>query len=798
MEYAQPGMRTPRVLNWHALRATVCLTAMLALEACSSFPRLHAPVLAREPHASLADRMRAELAQRSPEAITTLPAATGNTPATASAAPATATPAQIAALVPDRQVQVSLPPQAVPQFVDTAFGQILHVPYYTGPGVAQRREFVSMRAPVTMSSRDFFAMVQMTLSQYGLAVVIEGGAVRIIQDDVLSGQAPSFIRTRSMPEAPASSRPVVQFFTLSALDVDAVMPLLDSVYPNRGSVRLTPQPETNTLMITGSARDVAAVGALLDQMDRPRYAGARVAAIHPTYMSTEQLSDSLSRALTAEGYQVSGTVESRPRAITFVPLSAAGQLLVFASDPALFDRAMFWAHDLDTPAALGDGPGVFVYTAINTSAEDLGALVAQVTSASEASAPPTTPPEVAVRRTNGVRAGNRPETQGPTPTTQGAYTIDPAGNRILFRGTAAEYSHALTLLQQLDTPPQQVLIELTVAEVTLTDETRFGVEWFLDQTITDGTLTASTLGNAVRDVGGLGVHATHVFSRGTVEAALSAFATNRNLNILSTPRLVTRSGTEAQILIGTDVPIITSQRAANQQTGGDTDVLQTVQYRQTGVILNVRPVIYGDNRVDIQLYQEVSSQEPNTNTAIASPLILNRSVTTQLALQEGQTAVIGGMIQDNYTREQHGVPGLKDIPLLGAAFRRDTVSGNKVELVLLVTPYIIRNSDDMSELANSATDVVNHSLAARGPQVYTLYPWRRPFQRNRDHLLLQPQPRHTAPIAPAPAANSPSAQSPAQSPAQSSPGTTAAPVEAAGSTAAADSNATTPPPGASH
>jgi len=198
------------------------------------------------------------------------------------------------------------------------------------------------------------------------------------------------------------------------------------------------------------------------------------------------------------------------------------------------------------------------------------------------------------------------------------------------------------------------------------------------------------------------------------------------------------------------------------------------------------------------LYQEVSSQEPNTTSTISSPLILNRSVTTQLAIQDGMTAVIGGLIQDNYTREQRGVPGLKDIPFVGTAFRRDAVSGSKVELVILVTPYVIRDSEDMSKLATSYSDTVNRSLSNRGPHVYTLYPWRTPFQAKRDHVLRPNAVRG----APAPGAELPTSSGPAGSATPPTPAATSKSVDtgltlaprAPGDTApAADTSAGTAP-----
>jgi general secretion pathway protein D len=716
-------------------RIAAAFAAVLLTQGCAVFPRLQAlPIFNRDEAPASADAADRAASPRSAsiEILDNVPATT-ETQATR-AASSGPTDAEIAALIAERDIAASLPPQPLPQFIDTVFGQLLQVPYATGQGVAERQDIVSMRGPTSMSGRQFFSLVEMTLEQYGLAVLIERGAVRIVQDEVLSGRSPVFIRTRAMPDTPSYSRPVVQFFAVSSLDVGALMELLDQVYPNRGAVRFTARADTNTLLISGSAREVASAAAVVAELDRPRFAGGQIARIQPTYMTVDQLADSLSRTLTTEGYQVSGVASAESMsAIALLPVASANQLMIFAADPEVFARALYWIEQLDRASALGDRDGVFVYQVQNTSAEELGSLIAQVTTSDVAPATGPTPPEEAVRRINGQRVGQRFDaTQPPSATTIGAFTIDPTGNRILFRGSPSEFEHARGLLEQLDTVPQQVLVELTVAEVTLTDETRFGIEWFLDQTITNGTLSANTRGGSTRAAGGLGVVASHVFSRGSVEAALNAFASNRNLNILSTPRLVTRSGSQAEILIGADVPIITSQRAADNQSGGDTDILQTVQYRQTGVILNIRPVVYGD-RIDIELYQEVSSQGPNNNSQIASPLILNRSVTTQLSLQEGMTAVIGGMMQDNYSREQRGVPGLKDLPLVGAAFRSDDVSGTKTELVILVTPYIIRDAEEMSEFATTYANSVNRQLRRRGPQVYTLYPWRAPFQAPITH-----------------------------------------------------------------
>jgi general secretion pathway protein D len=182
---------------------------------------------------------------------------------------------------------------------------------------------------------------------------------------------------------------------------------------------------------------------------------------------------------------------------------------------------------------------------------------------------------------------------------------------------------------------------------------------------------------------------------GNIDAALNFFAKNNQLNVLSTPRLTARSGGTAQIQVGSDVPIITSQRATDtQSTDNGTDILQSVDYRSTGVLLSIEPIVFGDNRVDLAITQEVSTAIPTTSSQISSPTISNRSVTTQLSLEDGATAILGGLIQETTTRDETGTPILKDIPLIGNLFRNTTLSNTRTELIVLITAYVVRDGEE--------------------------------------------------------------------------------------------------------
>lgn len=750
------------VRTTNRLKLMTLAPALAAVAACTSYPKLQAGTVSGNPtentnqtaeSADTQDNPSQTRIERVIQPSVSLSAQSSGKPV--SAQTAQDAQAQIDALLSDEKIEATLPPQAVAEFVDTVFGQILGVPYSTGPGVAERKEIVSLRGTVAISKRKFFVMAQAALRDYGLAVTIENGVVRVLADEALAGQAPLFVRARALPTTPEASRPVLQFFELQSIDVNSLVELLKDAYPNAGKVKFTPRQDINTLVISGNAREVAAVAEVIDQIDRPRFAGAEVARVEPIYWSADRLAEAVAQVLNTEGFQAArggGTIQ---RAVTFLPVPFTNQVSLFSNQKEAFERALYWIRELDRPAALGDQESVFIYTVQNTSAAELGQLVAQLSGGGAAVGPAQTRVPAGGRRQDAQTAvpGTAPQANGPAtaagPVRNGRITVDSVGNRLLFSGTPSEFERTRDLMEQLDTPPQQVLVELTIAEVTLTDETRFGVEWFITEAVGQGLISGGTLGGLGLAAGGLDIAATQLFNNTEVRAALNAFASNNNVNILSTPRLVARSGGEAQIQVGTDVPIITSQRALDVQTGGDSDVLQTVQYRQTGVILNVRPIVYGDDRVDIEIFQEVSSQQANPNAAVSSPLILNRSVTTQLALREGMTAVIGGLIQDNYSRGQTGIPILKDLPLIGGAFRTDTVAGNKTELLILITPYIVRSDEELSNAAEAYSGSINKLLRSRGPHGYTLLPWSTGFRPKRVHGVDGPFERSEAPLAPA-------------------------------------------------
>ena len=623
---------------------------------------------------------------------------------------------QITSLFPtDGMVDATLPPQALPQFLDAAFGQILKVPYALGPGVADRQDVITLRSGPQMSQRQFLLLLQTALRDYGLRLYVRNGTLSVLDDKTPASGAAAILRSRSANDTPEGSRTVVQFFQLQTLEANAVQVLLTDLYPPSRAVSIRVDGLTNSLAISGAARDVQSVASFLQQLDKPLFEGAQVVRLEPIFWGADSYAKALEDALTAEGYKVSrAPMVARTALILSMP--ATNQVLIFVSDPEVMKRVKFWARELDQANAFGDQKASFVYDVKNASAKDLGALImgngggGRETASGSSGVAGTAPASSGGRGSMGGMSGSA---------AGGSIMVDPIGNRIMFTGTASQFTQLRSLLEKLDTAPPQVMIEVTVAEVTLTDATKVGLEWFFSRS--GGNINGSIAGGTK---GGLGIGSAGLalnFTGSTdLRAAFNAFASNNKVNIISRPRLVTKSGEEGHIQVGTDVPIITSQAASNVQNDGATSVLQSVQYRQTGVILTIKPVVYGGNRVDLEIKQELSKVGSGGSAAIASPPILNRSIATKLSIMEGSTSVLGGLIDNNYSKSNSGIPFLKDLPLVGAAFRQDVVDGNKTELIMLVTPFILRDSNDMDELSAQMSGEMNKAFRVGGGSSYTL------------------------------------------------------------------------------
>ncbi len=594
----------------------------------------------------------------------------------------------------------------IKQFSDLYFNQLLQTRVTLHPSLQTNNSKIFLMASGEVSGATAVELAQAALQPHGIAVSYEKGGFNLSPIDAMLNDTPPTIINRADAQTPDDLKPVVQFVPLTAIEPNLAHQLLQSVTTKR--VKVAALQSANSIVISGPGGDVSAAVAAVHTIDVPRYAGSKVASVTPSYISAKSFSEGLTKVLKGEGYTVSA-MDSAAGAVKIVSVDSINSVVIFAQNDKILARALYWSEQLDKPADTGDEQKTFIYKAKNMAAENLVAILSGQ-AAKSGSKSGSKSAKMSANR-SGVQVASAANTVIDTsqPGSQLAgdsgnflknvqFVVDTQGNRVLVHGSDSDFGRVRSLLEQLDVPSRTVLIEVAIAEITLNSNAQFGVEWLMENLKIGGTPVAvQTLKGLGLGSGGL----SFALNAANFQVVINALATNNRVQILSTPRIVAKSGGDARIEVGTDVPILTAQRAGGVAISGTTDIVQQVEYRKTGVILTVRPIIHGDDRVELEIEQELSEAAANPNRAISSPVIINRRVMTQLSVADSMTAVIGGLFSDSSSRGDTGIPGLKDIPLIGSAFRTDSRENRKTELLIFLRPYIIGSPKEMSDLANA-------------------------------------------------------------------------------------------------
>ena len=274
--------------------------------------------------------------------------------------------------------------------------------------------------------------------------------------------------------------------------------------------------------------------------------------------------------------------------------------------------------------------------------------------------------------------------------------VDERRNLIIYRGSGREWAEIRTVVEQLDKPVPSVLVEVLIAEISLTSEEKSGFDFLFNSGIGRFGLTGGTRGAFGVNQQGLSLV---LDSAGQTRAAMNIFSKNDKVSIRSQPKLLVKSGEQASIEVGNQIPVVTQVSRDNVQVDGDTNVLQQVSYLSTGVVLGITPLVQSGGLVDLTINQQLSEAAPTAATSLSgSPTILQRSLNTSLTLKDGSSLLMGGLISENRSTGQLGVPGLRRLPGVGRLFRGDTYTDGRTELMVMVIPYVIRDHAEGARL----------------------------------------------------------------------------------------------------
>lgn len=633
----------------------------------------------------------------SPAAAPPTPAATATT-----SAPATQTVTTIEPIAPRDRVLTQQPQLVgaggvtlrfdnadVYEVVQTIMGDILQLNYIVDPGITGK---VNINGLSPVSSEDLLGVLQSVLALNNISIIRDGNLYKVVRDNLAA-------RDTVSSTAVGDNGSVVQIFAPRHVQPSALIATLRNFIGPQAT--LVNDPTDHYLIVVDRARNVKKLQELVQSLDIDYLAKVQTEMVQiENGDATEVAREMETLFKTSQMYNWRGTEANK---VFFMPIKRMNAILVAASNRDVLEAARKQIREVDIAPKEGLNSRINIYTVKNSTAAYLAGLISQIYGGAA--------PASSSGATKVVQKGNVPTTSASGTGLSGEVQIIPneKSNSLIIKASRQDYLQILQLLEQLDTVSRQVLIQANVIEVGLSKQNRLGIEWTLlhEKLSIDGQIykAAAKLGGTIdAKAGGLLYSVTD--SVGTAMGAIQAVANDDDITILASPRIVASDGKEAKIEIGQEVPVRTQQISnANTGTTGST-IAESFTYRTVGIILQVKPSINESGLVNLEINQEVSTVANDTNGATTLPRFTKRSVQTEVSLQEGKTLVIGGLIQDNGSVNETGVPYLKDIPVLGNLFRAQTKKTERTELLLTLTPYVINNQSDADRLNRQLDDAM--------------------------------------------------------------------------------------------
>ena len=577
------------------------------------------------------------------------------------------------------------------EVVKAIVGDMLHETFIVDPKV-QGVINLYTNSPIPRSA--LLPTLETLLRMNGAAIVKEEGIYKVVP-------AATAARGSITPQLGGGNAALpmgytVQIVPLKFIAAKEMVKILEPFVSEASAVRIDEM--RNLMILSGTERELRHLQETIDMFDIDWLSGMSVGLF--TLQSVDV------KTATTDLDKIFGDKAQSPLAgvVKLVPIERLNAMLVITSQPKYLDQAKIWIERFDRSGGAGGGTRLFVYPVQNGHAEKMATLLNDVfikSRAKKVTPPPTLAPGLTPAEVNSPTkspsAGTvQPEGGGDSVTISGDIHViaDKDNNALMILASQSDYEKIEVAIRKLDVVPRQVLIDVTIAEVTLTDEFRFGLEWYF------GSAKRATSSGSGRfsDGNGSTMGAAGVaswWSSMNAGAALNLLGTDSRVKVISSPHIMVTDNQIAKINVGDRVPTTSQTQAV---AGTNTGVISSIQYLDTGILLSVTPHINAGGMVTMEINQEVSTASKTTTSGIDSPTISKRAVQSTVVVQSGETMVLGGLITENKTKSTSGLPFLSQIPVVGSLFGNQDYANNRTELVILITPRMVANSQQAHEV----------------------------------------------------------------------------------------------------
>ena len=566
-------------------------------------------------------------------------------------------------------------------------GDTLGINYVVDPVV---QGTVNINTAGTLFRSDLLPILETILRINGATIVQNGNFYEIMPANAVLGAS---IPVQDTAQALLPDDQFVIQIVRMRFVLASEMSQLLTPYLSEGA-NIVVQETGNLLLINERRRNLQKLLEIVDVFDTNIFEGERVRVFPVELNAATDLVGDLETIF-------SGYALAQDSVIRFVAIERLNSVLVVSPNAAVFDEVERWLERLDqpTPAA---GLRTFVYKARNSRATDLQRVLSQLygTEVQQSSIAQGAGGGVPIGTAVGEPgAGTATDEAGTAflPTGNVRIIADPINNALVIQSTPQVYALIQETLEQLDVTPRQVLIDAQIYEVLLDDSLFFGLSAILQNR---GTLAnPQTTASFVTPPGGGSpsfVGQTFAFIGRSREllAFVNASENRSRVRTLSAPSVLVSDNMTANFQVGAEVPIPTSSSITPVQSDGTNLFAQTIQFRPTGVIMQVTPQINESGTVSLQISQEVSQAAANTTSGLVAPVIGTSSVNSSVVVRDGETIVIAGFIRESQESTRSRIPILGRIPGLGALFGSTSNSTSRTELIVLITPHVIRNQEE--------------------------------------------------------------------------------------------------------
>ena len=608
----------------------------------------------------------------------------------------------------DGEITLNFEDTDLREIVKVVLGDILAVNYLMDPKVAGK---VTIGSTHPLNKSELIPLLDDILGMNGAVLVRSNDRYQVLsKKETLGGYL-----SAETDENNRKGGYRVQLIPLRHIAATEMQKILEPFIADGKDVRI--DKRRNLLIVSGTAKQIRTIQDTIAIFDVDWLSGMSFGLYPLDYVDPKTMKSELDSIVGA--IQGDTSSELLDGLVRTVPIERLNSILLVGSTLKALREIEIWLYRLDRPGE-HVGQRLYVYDVKNAKALEIADILNNIlgtsstlststlqSSQSTQLAPGLTPVEISE---NGVKQPALPSSTIPIQDTglvlPNASSIeiiaDDVRNALVVLSTPRDYKMVAETIKELDVAPLQVVIEASILEISLRDDLSYGVEWFFNNTI-DGSERKS--GRSTLDLGSTGINAlspgfsfTVVDAADQVRLALNALQNESEVNVLSSPSLMVLDKETAMINVGDEIPVPSRQSISNLDPSAPT--VNEIQFRQTGITLTVTPRVNSGGLVTMEIKQEVSTAVSTTSSDIDAPTIQQRQVESVVAINSGDTIVLGGLIQNTQTDNEGGIPVLHKIPLIGKLFGQTSSENRRTEILVLITPRVIGDRDDAREITD--------------------------------------------------------------------------------------------------